>query len=526
MDILSKNGKLVVVAAPGVEVELQMKGESYFGLETTGRVPHGLWARKLSDIFDTIKKLKYNGIRLPFSAELGLDSTLMPDPATINYTLNPELVGKSSLEILDMCFDMAKSRGLLVMLDMHVLTVKDGLQGHWFNATVSESDMIKSWIFMVNRYAKYWNFTLVDIFNEPHGNVTWGDGNLATDWRLAAQRIGNAILNACPRLLISVQGTDIPSKDLPVGAFWGGNLNPVTKYPIVLNVANKLVLVSHAYGPDVANQTYFSDPNFPANMPAIWDNHFGFVVKNKLGPALILGEWGGKGAVGSKDRIWQEAFINYMMENGMTNNFHWCVNQNSGGVFFLFIAEYLDTGGLFLDDKWTQLDQYKLSLTNIINPVPTQFTDNGDGTVTMDTGTQTYILNFTVPVPPPTPTPLSLDTVKTKFLQLYAKLHDPKNGYYSSTGIPYHSVEPLIIEAPDYGKTSCILLTFIGHLSTSEAASYMVCLEAVNGAITGDYSGLSKAWNILETYFIPNQSQQPNMGDYNPNSPGMVLFLW
>jgi endoglucanase len=33
-----------------------------------------------------------------------------------------------------------------------------------------------------------------DLSNEPHGAATWGDDNLATDWRLAAERGGNAIL--------------------------------------------------------------------------------------------------------------------------------------------------------------------------------------------------------------------------------------------------------------------------------------------------------------------------------------------
>ena len=33
-----------------------------------------------------------------------------------------------------------------------------------------------------------------DLHNEPHGPATWGDGNTANDWRLAAERAGNAIL--------------------------------------------------------------------------------------------------------------------------------------------------------------------------------------------------------------------------------------------------------------------------------------------------------------------------------------------
>ena len=57
-----------------------------------------------------------------------------------------------------------------------------------------------------------------------------------------------------------------------------------------------------------------------------------------------------------------------------------------------------------------------------------------------------------------------------KFNDLYSKIHDKKNGYFSSHDIPYHSVETLMCEAPDYG-----------HLSTSEAVSYYLWNEAVYG---------------------------------------------
>ena len=38
-----------------------------------------------------------------------------------------------------------------------------------------------------------------------------------------------------------------------------------------------------------------------------------------------------------------------------------------------------------------------------------------------------------------------------RFLEMYDEIHDPANGYFSPQGIPYHSVETLIVEAPDHG---------------------------------------------------------------------------
>ena len=70
---------------------------------------------------------------------------------------------------------------------------------------------------------------------------------------------------------------------------------------------------------------------------------------------------------------------------------------------------------------------------------------------------------------------------KQRFLEIWEELHDPANGYFSSHGIPYHSIETLIIEAPDYG-----------HVTTSEAMSYYLWLEAMYGKFTGDFSYLIK----------------------------------
>lgn len=102
---------------------------------------------------------------------------------------------------------------------------------------------------------------------------------------------------------------------------------------------------------------------------------------------------------------------------------------------------------------------------------------------------------------------------KTRFLQLYAQLKDPASGYFSAEGIPYHAVETLLSEAPNYG-----------HMTTSEAYSYWMWLEVLYGYNTGDWSKLESAWDNMEKYIIPvnegdGVQEQPTMSNYNPNSP-------
>ena len=102
----------------------------------------------------------------------------------------------------------------------------------------------------------------------------------------------------------------------------------------------------------------------------------------------------------------------------------------------------------------------------------------------------------------------------TTYAEWFGALYDDvitigqANGYLSkntngsdSFGIPYHAVETVIVEAPDYG-----------HETTSEAMSYIVWMAAMRDVLGAqsnkDLSAtndLAKAWNTLEA-MIPGWS--------------------
>ena len=109
------------------------------------------------------------------------------------------------------------------------------------------------------------------------------------------------------------------------------------------------------------------------------------------------------------------------------------------------------------------------------------------------------------------------DTYQDRFLELWGDINNPSNGYFSPQGIPYHSVETLIVEAPDYG-----------HVTTSEAMSYYMWLGAMYGKFTGDFSGFKKAWNVAEQYLIPTEADQPNvsMSRYDASKPATYAPEW
>jgi hypothetical protein len=94
------------------------------------------------------------------------------------------------------------------------------------------------------------------------------------------------------------------------------------------------------------------------------------------------------------------------------------------------------------------------------------------------------------------------------FLNLYSDITNTANGYFSPKGIPYHSVEELIVEAPDYG-----------HETTSETYSYWLWLAADYGRVAGDWTEFNTAWSNMATYMIPNAANQPGCSAYNASSP-------
>jgi len=178
-------------------------------------------------------------------------------------------------------------------------------------------------------------------------------------------------------LLIFVQGIQSnPSCSSSIAHWWGGNLEPFDCS--LLNIpGDKLVLSPHVYGPDVFVQPYFNDSSFPDNMPDIWDTHFGYLVDR--GYSVIIGEFGGRYGNGGdpRDRVWQDALINYMDAKGMTDFFYWSWNPNSG-----------DTGGI-LQDNWQDVWEDKVALLGQLmdgstNPPPTPdcsdvIDNDGDG---------------------------------------------------------------------------------------------------------------------------------------------------
>src|SRR5262249_7780327 len=157
------------------------------------------------------------------------------------------------------------------------------------------------------------------------GPATWGDGNPRTDWRLAAERAGNAILSVNPEWLIFVEGVEKYQGDV---YWWGGNLEGARDFPVRLSRPDKLVYSAHVYGPEIWPQSWFHAPAFPNNLPAVWQRHWAYLQLEHRAPVL-LGEFGGRSVGQDPAGKWQRSLIAYLQRTG-TSYTYWSWNPNSG----------------------------------------------------------------------------------------------------------------------------------------------------------------------------------------------------
>src|ERR1700730_5226557 len=274
------SGPLHTVGAKFVDArgqEVRITGVNWFGLETDTFAPHGLWARNYSDMVDQIAAAGFNTIRIPYSNQL-FDAASAPKG--IDYQKNPDLQSLNGLQILDRIVAAAGQRGLGVLLDRHRPTAA-GQSELWYTPAVPESRWIQDWVILAQRSAGNPTVIAADLHNEPHGPATWGDGSPTTDWRLAAERAGNAILAVNPDWLIVVEGIEHYGNDWD---WWGGNLAGVRDAAVRLSVPDKLVYSTHDYGPGVYGQAWFGAPDFPANLPKLWRDHWSFLEQDDLAP--------------------------------------------------------------------------------------------------------------------------------------------------------------------------------------------------------------------------------------------------
>jgi endoglucanase len=404
VEAISSGGKIelplstnrsTIVDATGQSVLL--RGVNWFGIETEMHAPHGLWKRDYKEMLAQIKSLGYNLIRLPYSVQ----SLRASNVTGVDYSIgsNQELQGKSPLEVMDFIIQEAQRQGLLVLLDSHRLN-DQRIPELWYGDGFTEGDWIDTWTMLATRYKNYSNVIGADLKNEPHGQASWGTNNQATDWRLAAERAGNAILAVNPNWLIVVEGVEknVPGQKL-ANHWMGANLEGVDRFPVRLSRANKLVYSPHEYGPGVFNQPWFSESSFPKNLSSRWETGWNYIASKGIAPILI-GEFGGRQIDdNSKEGVWQRQLVDYIRQKNLSFAY-WSWNPNSD-----------DTGGILQDD-WLSVEAPKQDVLQGVL-VANRFAESSPTAATFPQPSSNPVVVSPTPTPQPSSNPVVINPTPT-----------------------------------------------------------------------------------------------------------------
>jgi endoglucanase len=382
-----------------------LRGVNWFGIETENHAPHGLWARDYKEMLAQIKGLGYNLIRLPYSVQALQDQTV----TGIDYRIgsNRELEGKGPIAVMDAIVQEAGRQGILILLDSHRLNNRR-IPALWYGDGFTERDWIRAWAMLAERYKNQPNVIGADLKNEPHGIASWGTGDRRTDWRLAAERAGNAILKINPNWLIVVEGVEWNVPGQKLAKHWmGGNLEGVRQFPVRLNQPHKVVYSPHEYGPGVFKQKWFQPPDFAQTLRDRWDQGFFYIAREGIAPVLI-GEFGGKKVDrDSKEGQWQNLLVDFIQQNQLSYSY-WTWNPNSR-----------DTGGILQDD-WKTVQAAKQTMLDRTLPVMAMAPNPGEinlaPTYRLDRAPEASPRSS--PQPSPTPSPEPAQTGQLDQLQL------------------------------------------------------------------------------------------------------------
>ena len=436
-----------IVDAAGKTV--RVAGVNWFGMETSDNTVDGLWSRNYQDMMRQMVQLGFNTIRLPYSSQF-VETPVVPPSGLIDYTKNADLKGLTGPQIMDKIVAYAGTLGLRVLLDRH--RPDNGSQSAlWYTSQYPESAWIADWAGLAKRYADNPTVIGADLHNEPHDPACWSCGVAADDWHAAAKRAGNAILAVNPHWLIVVEGVQSYNNDY---YWWGGNLEGAGAQPVVLSVPHHLVYSAHDYPASVSGQPWFSAPNYPNNLPGIWDAHWGYLYKNGVAPVL-LGEFGSRLATTS-DQQWFAAMIAYLKATGISWTF-WSWNPNSG-----------DTGGILSDDWLTPIQAKVGPLQTVQLPIGTKPTPIPSSTPT--------------PVPSPTPTPVP---VKTACSVTYTIASDWGSGFVANIVVHNRGTHPIDgwRLAWHFAGNQAITNLWNGVIVAQSGASVVVANAPFNAAI-------------------------------------------
>jgi endoglucanase len=175
-----------------------------------------------------------NIVRVPISTQLLLEwkAGQAAVASGVNTYANPELTGKTTLQVFDAFLALCRQYGMKVLLDVHSAEADNSGHNHpvWWKGTVTTENFYQAWEWVTARYKTDDTLVAMDIKNEPHGaqnetlRAKWDSSTDADNWKYVAETAAKRILAINPKVLVLVEGIQVYPKP---GATWSSpNTNP------------------------------------------------------------------------------------------------------------------------------------------------------------------------------------------------------------------------------------------------------------------------------------------------------------
>lgn len=142
-------------SCPSCLIFLSLTLSIRYGFEGELYVPHGLFVWSIEHFMKFLATHRFNAVRLPFSLEWiarGLDAPLLNI-----YVVQEDMRELTQGQVLERIFDAAAAEGIMILLDLHVIQVKEGIKDLWYDKTASPERVIDLWTTMLERFAGRWN---------------------------------------------------------------------------------------------------------------------------------------------------------------------------------------------------------------------------------------------------------------------------------------------------------------------------------------------------------------------------------
>ncbi|PHH75262.1 hypothetical protein CDD80_2508 [Ophiocordyceps camponoti-rufipedis] len=221
----------------------KLSSVNWYGASDELFVVGGLEVQHRDVIAQTILRLGFNSVRLPYSDELVMKNPVIESRLV---SANPDLAGKRALDVLEAAVTALTEAGIAVIVNNHITTATwccgiDPCDSGWANdhlgllcrVAQTEEQWIHHWEKLMARFVDNPRVIGADLRNEVRG--LWGTMPWSR-WASAAERCGNRLLSMRPDWLIFVEGTESAN-----------DVSGARDRPIRLDVADRLVYSAHVY---------------------------------------------------------------------------------------------------------------------------------------------------------------------------------------------------------------------------------------------------------------------------------------